>query len=119
MMEHQECCVDCGKEWKDGVDYYVLGFCFEDIFIDNEYLLHHMAHWKEKDQQLSQDGATTNCKEIWHGLHFKEFSYFWDRTKEATLPSLCPNCGTIFPVEFIQAHNPRRGPATRVLTKLR
>lgn len=29
--------------------------------------------------------------------------------KETPLPSLCPNCGTIFLVEFIQAHNPTRG----------
>ncbi|XP_068739381.1 uncharacterized protein [Montipora capricornis] len=108
MMEYKECCVDCGKEWKDGVDYYVLGFCFEDTFIDNEYLLRHMAHWKEKDQWLNQDGATTNCKQIWHGLRFKELSYFWDHVKETPLPSLCPNCGTMLPLEFLQAHNPRR-----------
>ena len=103
--------VDCGKEWKKGIDYYVLGFCFDDVFVNNEYLVQHMQHWKEKDQWFNQEEATTNRKEIWHGLRFIELSYFWDSTKETSLPSLCPNCGStcIFPAEFVQMHEPGTG----------
>lgn len=80
--------VDCGKEWKKGIDYYVLGFCFDDAFVNNEYLAQHMQHWKEKDQWFNHEDATTNRKEIWHGSRFIELS--WDSTKETSLPSLLP-----------------------------
>ena len=101
--------VDCGKEWKKGVDYYVLGFCFDDVFVNNENLVQHMQHWKEKDQWFNQGEATTNRKEIWHGSRFIELSYFWDSTKETSPPSLFPNCGSIFPAEFVQMHEPGTG----------
>ena len=101
--------VDCGKEWKKGIDYYVLGFCFDDAFVNNEYLAQHMQHWKEKDQWFNHEDATTNRKEIWHGSRFIELS--WDITKETSLPSLRPNCGStcIFPAEFVQMHEPGTG----------
>ena len=55
LMEHKECCVDCGKEWKDGVNYYVLGFFFEDIFLNSEFLLRHLEHWKAREEWFNLD----------------------------------------------------------------
>lgn len=55
-MDENQCCVDCGKQWKDGISYFVLGFNFEDTFLSTEFLLAHMAHWEAKEEWFNQQG---------------------------------------------------------------
>ena len=65
LMENKECCVDCGKQWKDGITYFVLGFNFEDTFLDTQFLLARMAYWKAKEEWFNQQGQLNcNLKEI-------------------------------------------------------
>ena len=87
LIDENECCVECGKLWKDGVNYIVLGFNFEDTLLSPSFLLKHMAHWKDKEEWLNKEELHCNLKEIWHGKRFRELSYFWDQNKETLLPA--------------------------------
>ena len=56
LIEEDQCCVGCGKQYKDGISYFVLGFNFEYTFIDTQFLLTHMGHWKTKEEWFNQQG---------------------------------------------------------------
>ena len=108
-------CSECGKEWKDCNDYYVLGIHLEEIFLDEQSTKDHLVHWKESDQWLGGKPDGIPFKEIWHGQRFSDLSYFWDSDKETLFPTCCPNCGTVLTAsEIATAAHPGSRPTDPV-----
>ena len=99
------CCAACDKPWKDGITYFVLGFNFEDTFIEPQFLLRHMAHWKAKDEWFNREELECKLKEMWHGAQFRKLSYFWDKHKETMLPCICPHCNSVIPADLIESQS--------------
>lgn len=64
-----------------------------------------MEYWKVKDEWFNLDELIVSRKEIWYGLRFMEFFYFWDSNKEIFFFVVCLYCGSIFFVDFIQIYD--------------
>jgi hypothetical protein len=102
LLEHHEDCPNCGKSWKESIDYFVLGIHLENYFLNENTIIDHLEHWKNKEEWI-EDDQEVKYKEIWHGERFKELSYFWDVNIETFLPVCCPNCETIISVQQMEA----------------
>ena len=94
-------CPNCNKLKHKCVDYFVLGLNLESIFLSQNKIHNHLAHWEEKVDWFNKENITVPLKEVWHGARFCELSYFWDELKETILPTCCPNCYNIISVEQI------------------
>lgn len=102
LLEYDLPCPDCGKEWKNCSDYYVLGIHLEDIFLNEQSIKEHLCHWKEHEQWFNGKANDIPYKEIWHGQQFSDLSYFWDSDQETLLPTCCPNCGDVISTSEIE-----------------
>ena len=91
LVEDDQCPI-CQKERETCTDYFVLGLNLESIFLSEDKIKKHLAHWEDKDEWLNKNVINVPYKELWHGARFRELSYFWDDTKETALSTRCPDC---------------------------
>ena len=75
----------------------------EDIFLDEQRLKDHLAHWENSEQWLVGKPQEVPFQEIWHGQRFSDLSYFWDNDNETLFPTSCNNCGSIISASEIEA----------------
>ena len=101
LLEDHEDCIECGKEWKNATDYYVLGLKPQNIFLSKDSIKMHTAHWRERDEWFKKSQLAVPRKELWHGDRFRELSYFWDEDSEFLLPSKCDQCQNIISTEMV------------------
>ncbi len=65
-------CPICSRAWDTCIDYYVLGWRFEDWFQTDSYCKKRKAHWKCKEEWLKKLGELPCYSELWHGSGFRE-----------------------------------------------
>ena len=92
LKEPNQICPNCGKNWRDCVNYYILGLKLSNIFLDMKVLNDHLQHWRSREEWFNLPSPAVPRKEIWHGERFMELSNFWDEGKATILPAKCPDC---------------------------
>ena len=59
------------------------------------------AHWREKEHWLKAEHKNFKKCEIWDGLRFAEYAWFWDPTALWHLPALCPFCKHVVSSKYL------------------
>ena len=89
--------------------FYCLGLNFRDWFLTPDKCQKLLCHWSNRADWLdtneadrTQSRSDVAQSELWHGSRFRELSWFWDPTKEYTLPELCPHCNRTVPAALLE-----------------
>ena len=97
MESSSEKCRHCGEP--GNIDYYYMGLYFKikRWYGNSEKCSDMLDHWREKDHWFYnyERGETQGWpikKELWDGVRFSQYSWFFDKEVECLLPTTCPNC---------------------------
>ena len=102
MEGKNQLCKNCNR--KGEITFYYLGLNAKVInwFKKKDMCKKMLAHWCERNHWLNRDTAFPVKKELWDGQRWCDLQWFWDPKTEWMLPTTCPNCKKVIPVEHIK-----------------